>query len=219
VLYREAEDVYVRWLHDAWKAGSGAPPHGFVLGMNFYTFRMKDAIADWPKKGLDVPLVISEFAPAGVGRGDRPAGYWRMWSLIRSRPELVLGAAPYVWAIDGPEPADRLFGLTDGKGTAVDSTLSTLKDVYRAGSTADPPLPPLVGLQLSEAQSLLRVRGITIAAIEYVQPSDLRDPALHRRYGVGRIVHQDLAPVGQVRLLVAGAPPQLEWPRSRPRAE
>ena len=56
--------------------------------MNFYTFRMKDAIAEWPKKGLDVPIVISEFAPAGFGRGDRPAGYWRMWSIVRTRPAL-----------------------------------------------------------------------------------------------------------------------------------
>ena len=219
VLYREAEDVYVRWLQESWRQTGGAP-HGFVLGMNFYTFRMKDAIADWPKRALDVPLVISEFAPAGVGRGDRPAGYWRMWSLIRARPELVLGAAPYVWAVDGPEPADRLFGLTDGKGSAVDSTLATLKDLYRSSAPPDAGTPPpLVGLRLSEAQALLASRRIGVAAVDYWQAAEMRDPGLHRRYGVGRVVFQEPAADGRVRLAVAAAPPQPEWPRGRARPD
>jgi hypothetical protein len=219
VLYREAEDVYVRWLQESWRT-TGGPPPGFVIGMNFYTFRMKDALADWSKKGLDVPVVISEFAPAGVGRGDRPAGYWRMWSLIRARPELVLGAAPYVWAVDGPEPADRLFGLTDGNGKAVDSTLSTLKDLYRSTTPTVPgPLPPLVGLRLGEAQALLASRNVAVAAVDYWQFAEMRDPTLHRRYGAGRVIHQEPAAGGQVRLVVAAAPPQPEWPRGRARPD
>jgi hypothetical protein len=219
VLYREAEDVYVRWLQESWRT-TGGPPPGFVIGMNFYTFRMKDALADWPKKELDVPLIISEFAPAGVGRADRPAGYWRMWSLIRARPELVLGAAPYVWAIDGPEPADRLFGLTDGNGKAVDSTLAALKDLYRSAATPDPgALPALVGLRLGEAQALLASRNVAAASVEYWQSTDARATALHRRYGAGRVLHQERAPGGQVHLAVAAAPPQSEWPRGRPRPD
>ncbi|HEV8634348.1 MAG TPA: PASTA domain-containing protein [Chloroflexota bacterium] len=229
VLYREAEDVYVRWLQDSWKA-RGGPPAGFVLGMNFYTFRMKEAIAEWPKKGLDVPLVISEFAPAGVGRGDRPAGYWRMWSIVRSKPDLVLGAAPYVWSVDGPEPADRLFGLTDGNGQAVDTTLQTLKELYRVGSRVGGEgtavvLPPLIGLKQSEAEAAVSGLGLRVAAVEHRQGWQMKDPRPHARYGVGSVLLQEpaagtqLPRGGEVRLAVAAAPPQPDWPNGRPQPD
>ncbi|HEY3080046.1 MAG TPA: PASTA domain-containing protein, partial [Chloroflexota bacterium] len=228
VLYREAEDVYVRWLQEAWKPRGGPPP-GFVLGMNFYTFRMKDAIAEWPKKGLDVPIVISEFAPAGFGRGDRPAGYWRMWSIVRTRPELVLGAAPYVWSVDGPEPADRLFGLTDGSGQPVDTTLQTLRELYHVGARpsaeAAVGVPPLVGLKQSEAEAFVSELGLRLARVDLWQPGQMKDSRPYERYGVGAVLSQEpaagalLPRGGEVRLAVAAPPPQREWPMFRPRPD
>jgi hypothetical protein len=191
VLYREAEDVYVKWLQDAW-APRGAPP-GFVLGMNFYTFRLKDALAAWPSRHWDVPLVISEFAPAGLGRGERAAGYWKMWSIIRMRPELVLGAAPYVWNVEGPEPVDRLFGLTqDGK--PVDSTLGTLRDMYQttlADQGAPATVPALVGLPEATAVQVLRRVGLTAGRVLHQRAPDLADPSPIQRYGVGSVIHQN----------------------------
>ncbi|HEY3109605.1 MAG TPA: glycoside hydrolase family 2 TIM barrel-domain containing protein, partial [Chloroflexota bacterium] len=157
VLYREAEDLYVRPLQEVW-AQRGGPPQGFVLGMNFYTFRMRDGLDGWPKRAMDVPLIVSEFAPAGIGRGERAAGYWRMWAMIRARPDYVLGAAPYVWSVEGPEPVDRLFGLTEG-GKAVDSALGTLRDMYSlplpAEAGPDVAAPALLGLRLADARRVI----------------------------------------------------------------
>ncbi len=203
VLYREAEDVYVKWLQDAWSP-RGAPP-GFVLGMNFYTFRLKDALAAWPSRNWDVPLVISEFAPAGLGRGERAAGYWKMWSIIRMRPELVLGAAPYVWNVEGPEPVDRLFGLTQD-GRPVDSTLGTLRDMYQAAPTdegAPVAVPSLVGLPEATALQVLRHVGLKAGGVLHRRAADLADPAAIQRYGVGSVIQQDPSPGAQ---LARGAP-------------
>jgi len=52
-------------------------PEGFVYGVNFYTDRVGPALADFPANtGLDAPLLVSEYAPAGMSRahlvrGDR----------------------------------------------------------------------------------------------------------------------------------------------------
>lgn len=197
VMYREAEDVYVKWLREAW-APRGGPPHGFVLGMNFYTFRMKDALADWPSKNWDVPLVISEFAPAGIGRGERAAGYWRMWGIVRQRPELVLGAAPYVWNVEGPEPVDRLFGLTQD-AAPVDSTLQTLREMYSQ------PLPPkdlalpvtvpgLLGMPEPAAREILAGLGLELGGVIYQPASEPAGSASGRRFGVGSVISQEPAP-------------------------
>jgi hypothetical protein len=189
---------------------------------------MKDAIADWPKKGLDVPIVISEFAPAGFGRGDRPAGYHRMWSIVRARPELVLGAAPYVWSVDGPEPADRLFGLTDSGGQPVDTTLQTLRDLYHPagrGTEGAVGVPSLVGLRQSEAEACLKGLGLRVARVEHWQTRQMKDPRPHERYGVGAVLQQEpavgalLPRGGEVTLVVAAPPPQREWPLFRPRPD
>lgn len=227
VLYREAEDVYVRWLQEAWQPRGGPPP-GFVLGMNFYTFRMKDALAAWPNKGMDVPIVISEFAPGSIGRDERAAGYWKMWNIIRQRPQLVLGAAPYVWNAEGPEPVDRLFGLTvDAK--PVDSTLGTLRDMYALSAAPKDPaapltVPSLVGMPADMASRAIANVGLRLGSVAYQRAAELKDPTPVRRYGVGNVIHQEPAPGtpiargGEVRLAVADGPLEPEV-RGRPVAD
>jgi hypothetical protein len=227
VLYREAEDLYVRPLQDVWTQ-RGGPPQGFVLGMNFYTFRMRDGLDGWPKRAMDVPLIVSEFAPAGIGRGERAAGYWRMWAMIRARPDYVLGAAPYVWSVEGPEPVDRLFGLTEG-GKAVDSALGTLRDMYSlplpAETGPDVAAPSLLGLRLADARKVVEARGLRVSIVTYQDASQLKDPWPIRFYGLGNVMHQEpdpgarLAPGGEVRIAVGAELPQPSYPLARPRAE
>jgi hypothetical protein len=226
VLYREAEDIYIRQLQDAW--GKNGPPHGFVVGMNFYTFRMRDAIEGWPKRGMDVPLIISEFAPAGVGRGERAAGYWRMWAMIRARPEFVLGAAPYVWSVEGPEPVDRLFGLTDGSAKPVDSALGTLKDMYSLPLPTDggPTVatPPLLGLRPEQARAAIEARGLKLTVVTYQTAAELKDAWPIRFYGTQHVIHQEpdpatrVPPGSEIRIAVGAESPQVDLPK-RPRAE
>jgi hypothetical protein len=197
--------------------------------MNFYTFRMRDAIETWPKKGLDVPIVVSEFAPAGIGRGERAAGYWRMWSMIRARPEFVLGAAPYVWNVEGPEPVDRLFGLVDGNAKPVDSALGTLRDMYGlplpSESGPDVAAPALLGLPLADARRVVEARGLKLAVVTYQNASQLKDPTALRLYGIGNVMHQEpdpgarIARGGEVRIAIADEPPRPEYPIGRPRPE
>jgi hypothetical protein len=227
VLYREAEDLYLRPLQEAW-AQRGGPPQGFVLGMNFYTFRMRDGLDGWPKRGLDVPVVVSEFAPAGIGRGERAAGFWRMWQMIRTRPDYVLGAAPYVWSVEGPEPVDRLFGLTEG-GRPVDSTLGTLRDMYNlplpAETGPDLAAPGLLGLRLADARRVVEARGLKLTIVTHQDASQLKDPWPIRFFGMGNVIHQEPNPGvrlprgGEVRIAVAVEPPQAAYPLGRPRAE
>jgi len=170
--------------------------------MNFYTFRMQDALKAWPSRSWDVPLVISEFAPAGLGRGERAAGYWKMWNIIRMKPELVLGAAPYVWNAEGPEPVDRLFGLTiDAK--PVDSTLGTLRDLYQASSlpkdeAAPVAVPSLVGLSEATAAQVLEHVGLRSGDVQHQRAGDLTDPSPIKRYGVGSVIYQNPPPGTQL---------------------
>ena len=44
---------------------------------------------------------------------DHPMGLQQQWETIRSRPDQVLGGLGYVWATNGPEDLDRVFGLVD----------------------------------------------------------------------------------------------------------
>jgi hypothetical protein len=227
VLYREAEDLYVRPLQEIW-AQRGGPPHGFVLGMNFYTFRMRDGLDVWPKRGMDVPIVVSEFAPAGIGRGERAAGYWRMWAMIRARPEYVFGAAPYVWSVEGPEPVDRLFGLTEA-GKPVDSALGTLRDMYNlplpVESGPDVAAPSLRGLRLADARRVIEARGLKLSVVTYQEAAQLKDSWPLRFFGVGNVIHQEpeagarIVRGGEVRIAIGAEPPQPGYPLTRPRAE
>ncbi|MBM4416882.1 MAG: hypothetical protein FJ033_00985 [Chloroflexi bacterium] len=212
VMAREAEDVYYRWIADAWRPRGGAP-EGFIVGMNFYTFRMRDAIESWPRRGIDAPIVVSEFAPAGLSREDRPAGYRRAIGMIRARPESVLGLAPYVWNVDGPEPSDRVFGLFD-RGRPVDGTVAALSAAYRSFSPIATIVPSVVSMDPDRAHTVLEGVGMTIDRYAY-QPIKIGA----RRGGVpGKVMFQD-PPAGvplvrgaRVRLVIGYDPTPQAWP-------
>jgi hypothetical protein len=167
----------VPYLRDAMIA-RGGPPAGFVYGMNFYTGRLKTVLDEWPEHGFDVPVMVSEFAPAGLRRDDRPAGFRAMWDTLTAKPELVLGAAPYVWMTEGPEAVDRLFGMVDADSRPVDGTLEALREIY--GGTGDLSLvvrpsglmPPLVGLTVPEALAQIEAAGLVGVSIHYTTVDD-----------------------------------------------
>lgn len=135
ITYRAAEDAYLPPMQRAF-ARRGAPRPWFVYGINIYTPRLADVIAQWPRHGLDAALLISEFGPGGAGPADRPRGYWELWNMIRARPERVIGGAPYVWFTEGPEEVDRIFGLVDSAGQPVDGTLAAIGRLYRGETFA-----------------------------------------------------------------------------------
>ncbi|HEV8637368.1 MAG TPA: glycoside hydrolase family 2 TIM barrel-domain containing protein [Chloroflexota bacterium] len=172
LLYREAEDVRVPYFRDAF-AEAGVRPEGFVFGMNFYTPRIDEALTQWPEHGFPVPVLISEFAPAGLAPSRRPDGFREMWQRVRAHARLVLGAAPYVWTTVGPEAVDRIFGLTDEHGRPVDGALTELQQLYRGAQASDEPLPPpaaraasalQVSIEAAEAQLL--ARAMTLPDLE-----------------------------------------------------
>jgi hypothetical protein len=106
-------------------------PEGFVYGVNFYTDRIGPALADWVENtGLDAPLLVSEYAPAGMSRTRRPAGFEHMYGLIGAAGPRVLGSAPYTWTTAGPEAVDAYFGLVDAEGRAVDATAAEIARMY-----------------------------------------------------------------------------------------
>lgn len=107
-------------------------PEGFVYGVNFYTERVGPALADWlPNTGLDVPVLVSEYAPAGVGRAVRGDGFLRLHQLIADGGgPRVLGEAPYTWTTAGPEAVDDYFGLVDADGHPVDNALAAVALMY-----------------------------------------------------------------------------------------
>jgi hypothetical protein len=76
------------------------------------------------------PLIISEFAPGGVGPAERPVGFQQDWAIIRSRPGIVLGGLAYTWATNGPEDLDRVFGLVDPQAVPTDGALAALSAAY-----------------------------------------------------------------------------------------
>ncbi|MBI2910574.1 MAG: hypothetical protein HYY05_00420 [Chloroflexi bacterium] len=137
VLYRDAEDMYLKPVADALAADGRSRPW-LVYGMNFFTFRMKEALDRGPAKLLNQPLLISEFATMGLRPADRPAAYLKQWDAIRSHPTRVLGGCAYVWTTAGPEPLDRAFGMTDGDGNSVDGSLPALAGIYREEEEAQP---------------------------------------------------------------------------------
>ncbi|MBI3978465.1 MAG: hypothetical protein HY331_09800 [Chloroflexi bacterium] len=211
VIYRDAEDVYLPPLREA-MGRRGGPPVGFVYGMNFYTFRLKDVLAEWPKKRFDVPVMVSEYAPAGLSRNDRPDGFRRMWTIIQSSRAFVIGAAPYAWTTEGPEPSDRLFGFVDASGRPLDSTVNAFRELYRTAaaleSAAAAAVPPLAGLTEAEAAQELARAGLAVGPTEYLPIRDVRDVSLKARAVPGRVFAQQpasgmrIAPDVRVRLTV-----------------
>ena len=132
VIYRDAEDVYLPRLKAAFEATGVARPW-LVYGANVYSAtRLRQIVDAWPSQWLDAPLVLSEFAPGGVGPAERPIGFEQDWSVIRSRPGVVLGGLAYTWATNGPEDLDRVFGLVDADGVPSDGALAALSGSYLA---------------------------------------------------------------------------------------
>jgi glycosyl hydrolase family 2 len=132
VVYRDAEDIYLGRLKAAF-ARTGVDRPWLVYGANVYTARrLQEIVQNWPAQWLDGPLLISEFAPGGVGPAERPLGFQVDWSTLRQRPDIVLGGLAYTWATNGPEQLDRVFGLVDPEGQPTDGALAALSSAYLA---------------------------------------------------------------------------------------
>ena len=175
VTYREAEDVRVPFFREAF-AEAQVPLDGFIFGMNFYTPRVEEVLTDWSAHQFDVPVFVSEFAPAGWSPSERARGFQDMWARVRAHEQLALGAAPYVWSTEGPEAVDRIFGLTDERGLPVDETLAQLQRLYRGANAADEPLPEPAAraahgeldLTIESAATQLLARALSLADLEPV---------------------------------------------------
>jgi hypothetical protein len=136
VVYRDAEDVYLPWITGAFSQ-TGVDRPWLVYGANVYsTPRLQQIVSNWPNQWPGQPLLISEFAPGGVGPTERPLGFQQQWSVIRSRTDVVLGGLAYTWATNGPEDLDRVFGLVDPSGVPTDGALAALSAIYQSDSTA-----------------------------------------------------------------------------------
>lgn len=131
VIYREAEDVYIPVLREA-IIRDGVERPWFVYGLNIYTYRISQVLAGWKSQGLDMPMLVTEFAPFGLYGEARAQGYVKMWNELRSYPSMVLGGLAYVWTTEGPEPVDRDFGLFDGNGVPVDDSFNQLAKAFLA---------------------------------------------------------------------------------------
>jgi hypothetical protein len=145
VTLREAEDVFAPHLTAAFARRQGIAlevaegdrrpvviaPEGFIYGVNFYTDRVGPVLNDWVQTtGLDAPLFVSEYAPAGMSRAQRPGGFAHMYGLILAAGPRVVGSAPYTWTTAGPEAVDAYFGLVDPHGRPTDGTLSEVARMY-----------------------------------------------------------------------------------------
>jgi hypothetical protein len=142
VVYRDAEDAYLPWITNGFAQAGGGERPWLVYGANVYSAeRLQNIISQWPNQWPDRPLLISEFAPGGVGPAGRPLGFEQQWQVIRSRPDVVLGGLAYTWATNGPEDLDRVFGLVDATGVPTDGALAALSGAYLSdgGGVADTP--------------------------------------------------------------------------------
>jgi hypothetical protein len=130
IIYRDAEEVYLGRIRDN-LLRNGVRRPWFAYGANVYSPRLDEILRDWPRQGLDVPLLVSEYSPGGTGPRDRPDGLRAMWGTIRTYPDWVIGGAVYTWTTEGPEELDRIFGLVDASGRPRDGTLAAVAEVYR----------------------------------------------------------------------------------------
>jgi glycosyl hydrolase family 2 len=132
VVYRDAEDVYLPWITNAFAQAGGSRPW-LVYGANVYSAaRLQQIVSSWPVQWPGQALLISEFAPGGMSPADRPLAFQQQWNVIRSRPDAVLGGLAYAWSTNGPEDLDRVFGLVDPNGVPTDGGLAALSAVYLA---------------------------------------------------------------------------------------
>lgn len=131
VIYRASEDSYVGWLAEA--LAPGGPRPWFVYGLNVYTPRLAEVLQDWPARGLDAAVLVSEFGPAPE---ERPDGFRAYWEVIRAHPASVLGGVVYVWFAEGPEEVDWVYGLIGPDGSPVDGGLAVIRQLYTGETTA-----------------------------------------------------------------------------------
>ena len=110
VIYRESEESYTSWLTEAWAEIPAERPW-LIYGVNAYTARLGEIINSVPGRGIDGPVLVSEFAPWEGERGARSSGLRELWKQIQAREPRVIGAAVYVWYADGPETIDQRYGL------------------------------------------------------------------------------------------------------------
>lgn len=129
IIYRDAEDHYLPRIREALQAGGVQRPW-FAYGTNVYSRRLGEVLQNWPSQGLDVPLLVSEFAPGGTGSVDRPHALRSMWETIRAYPNWVIGGAVYTWSTNGPEELDRVFGLVDEYGQPRGEAVATVGEFY-----------------------------------------------------------------------------------------
>ncbi|TAK34630.1 MAG: hypothetical protein EPO21_08985 [Chloroflexota bacterium] len=130
VTYRDAEDVFIKPLKAALETSPQHRPW-LVYGVNFFTYRICNALRDWDQKGLDVPLMVSEFAPSGLSRDDRARGYRRMWQCIADSNSKAMGGFAYVWSVNGPEAIDRSLGLVNADNGPTDNSFQFLSEDFR----------------------------------------------------------------------------------------
>jgi beta-galactosidase/beta-glucuronidase len=129
VIYRESEESYTSWLTEAWAESPSARPW-LIYGVNAYTARLGEIIDSLPGRGIDGPVLVSEFAPWEGERGARSSGLRDLWGQIQARERRVIGAAVYVWYADGPETVDQRYGLVDAAGRSVDNAVETIAQLY-----------------------------------------------------------------------------------------
>ncbi|MBV9131075.1 MAG: hypothetical protein JO318_00150 [Chloroflexi bacterium] len=131
VVYRDAEDVYLPWIVNAFSQSGGDNRPWLIYGANVYSdARLQQIIGGWPAQWPGHALLISEYAPGGMSSSDRPLGFQHQWAQIMTRPGVVLGGLAYTWATNGPEDLDRVFGLVDPSGTPTDGALAAVSDAY-----------------------------------------------------------------------------------------
>jgi len=136
VIYRDAEDKFVPVLAQLLRDSGDRRPW-LLYGMNVYDKDPEPILRRWPSYGLDRPLFVSEFGSRGSLPAGRPEAYAGMWRSIRSHPDFVLGGAPYVWSINGPEPTDKIWGLTNAAAQPSDGTFGALQQLWQAEPKAN----------------------------------------------------------------------------------
>jgi len=131
VTYRSAEDAFAPWIIDELHSRPDLDVSGwFIWGTNVYLNRnLSDIVDNWPSRGMNAALWVSEFAPGGTSKADRPGGFRNMWTTVERHP-WVLGGAVYAWTRQGPEEIDRTLGVTS-EGLPVNQDLFvTLRSLF-----------------------------------------------------------------------------------------
>lgn len=91
VIYRDAEEVFLAPVLRALQENPADRP-SFVYGMNYFTNRINETLTggDNVVATAGLPLLVSEFGPAGLRAEARPRGYLRYWNVIQRNSARVL---------------------------------------------------------------------------------------------------------------------------------